>query len=70
MIGRHGSTSLEAQTDGFAVNEKEHLIYVLEFKRMSDIGETYVADTQRMADLQHLAVTQAQPLESGLRAHR
>jgi hypothetical protein len=56
---------------GFAVNENEHLIYVLEFKRVSDIGETYVAETQRMTELQHLAVTQApEPLECGLRAHR
>jgi hypothetical protein len=24
--------------DGFSVNEKEHIIYVLEFKRVSDTG--------------------------------
>ena len=31
--------------DGFAVNEEEHVIYVLEFKRVSDAGEGYVAET-------------------------
>jgi hypothetical protein len=25
--------------DGFTVNEKEHIIYVLEFKRVSDAGQ-------------------------------
>jgi hypothetical protein len=25
--------------DGFTVNEKEHIIYVLEFKRVSDTGQ-------------------------------
>ena len=34
--------------DGFAVNEKEHIIYILEFKRVSDAGERYVAKTQRV----------------------
>ena len=28
--------------DGFAVNEKEHVIYALEFKRVTDNGEKYV----------------------------
>ena len=32
--------------DGFAVNEKEHIIYVLEFKRVSDTGQEYVSETQ------------------------
>ena len=44
--------------DGFAVNEKEHIIYVLEFKRVSDAGQEYVAETQQLAEAQHLAVTQ------------
>ena len=44
--------------DGFAVNEKEHIIYVLEFKRVSDAGHEYVAETQKLAEAQHLAVTQ------------
>ena len=28
--------------DGFTVNEKEHIIYILEFKRVSDTDERYV----------------------------
>ena len=44
--------------DGFAVNEKEHVIYVLEFKRVSDAGDQYVAETQKLAETQHIAVTQ------------
>jgi hypothetical protein len=44
--------------DGFAVDEKEHIIYVLEFKRVSDVGQEYVAETQQLAEAQHLAVTQ------------
>ncbi len=40
--------------DGFAVNEKEHVIYVLEFKRVSDASEQYVVETQRLAETQHL----------------
>ncbi len=39
------------------VNEMEHIIYVLEFKRVSDAGEGYVAETQRAAIRQHLAAT-------------
>jgi hypothetical protein len=35
----------------------EHIIYVLEFKRVSDAGEGYVAETQRAAIGQDLAVT-------------
>ena len=34
-----------------------HIIYVLEFKRVSDAGEGYVAETQRAAIHQHLAGT-------------
>jgi hypothetical protein len=44
--------------DGFAVNEKENIIYVLEFKRVSDAGQEYVVETQQLAEAQHLAVTQ------------
>jgi hypothetical protein len=44
--------------DGFSVNEKEHIIYVLEFKRVSDTGQEYVAETQKLVEAQHLAVTQ------------
>ena len=44
--------------DGFAVNEKEHVIYVLEFKRVSDASDQYVSETQKLAETQHLAVTQ------------
>jgi hypothetical protein len=42
--------------DGFTVNEKEHIIYVLEFKRVSDTGQEYVSETQKLAEAQHLAV--------------
>ena len=41
-----------------AVNETVHVIYVREFKRVSDVGERYVTETQRVAELQHLTVTQ------------
>ena len=44
--------------DGFAVNEKEHIIYVLEFKRVSDADQEYVTETQQPVEAQHLAVTQ------------
>ena len=44
--------------DGFAVNEREHVIYILEFKRVSDTSEQYVSETQKLAEIQHLAVTQ------------
>ena len=44
--------------DGFAVNEKEHVIYVLEFKRVVDTGEKYVSETQKLAETQHLVITQ------------
>ena len=40
--------------DGFTVNEKEHVIYVLEFKRVTDTGEKYVSETQKLAETQHL----------------
>ena len=39
-------------------NEKEHIIYVLEFKRVSDEGEKYVSETQKLAEIQHLTITQ------------
>ena len=59
MYRRTVLTEVQAQEmDGFAVNEKEHVIYVLEFKPVSDAGERHVAETQRLAELQHLAVTQ------------
>ncbi len=32
--------------DGFPVNEREHMIYVLEFKRVSDVSQEYVVETQ------------------------
>ncbi len=44
--------------DGFTVNEKEHIIYVLEFKRVSDVGHEYVTETQQLAEAQHLVVPQ------------
>jgi hypothetical protein len=44
--------------DEFAVNEKEYIIYVLEFKRVSDVGHEYVTETQKLAEAQNLVVTQ------------
>jgi hypothetical protein len=44
--------------DGFTVNEKEHIIYVLEFKRVSDTGQEYVTETQQLAEAQHFVVTE------------
>ena len=44
--------------DGFAVNEREHVIYILEFKRVSDTSDQYVSETQKLAETQHLDVTQ------------
>ncbi len=44
--------------DGFTVNEKEHIIYVLEFNRVSDVGHEYAVETQQLAEAQHLAVTE------------
>jgi hypothetical protein len=44
--------------DGFTVNEKQHFIYVLEFIRVSDVGHEYVTETQQLAEVQHLVVTQ------------
>ena len=46
--------------DGFAVNEREHVIYILEFKRVSDTSDQYVSETQKLAETQHLAVTRTQ----------
>ena len=48
---------MEHRPDGFEVNEMEHIIYVLEFKRVSDAVEGYVGETQRAAIDQDLAVT-------------
>jgi hypothetical protein len=39
-------------------NEMEHTTYSLEFKRVSDTGERYVSATQKLAEIQHLVVTQ------------
>jgi len=36
----------------------EHVIYILEFNRVSHMGEQYVSETQNLAETQHLAVTQ------------
>ena len=44
--------------DGFVVNEKEHVIYILEFKRVTDTGEKYVSETQKLEEIQHLSITQ------------
>ncbi len=35
------------------------MIYILEFKRVSDTGDQYVSETQKLAEIQHLiTVTQ------------
>ncbi len=47
-----------SRPDGFTVNEKEHIIYVLEFKRVSDAGQEYVTETQKLAEAQYLTVTE------------
>ena len=39
------------RSDGFEVNEKVHIIYILEFKRVSDTGERYVTETQRGTEI-------------------
>ena len=44
--------------DGFTVNEKDHVIYILELKRVSDTGDQYVSETQKPVEIQHLDVTQ------------
>ena len=44
--------------DGFVVNEKEHVIYVLEFKRVTDTGPKYVSETQKLVEIQHRTRTQ------------
>jgi hypothetical protein len=44
--------------DGFTINAKEHILYILEFKRVSDSGQEYVSETQKLVEAQHLAVAQ------------
>ncbi len=44
--------------DGFTVNEKEYIIYILEFKRVSDTGQEYVSETQELTETKHIDVTQ------------
>ena len=34
------------------------MIYVLEFKRVTDTSEKYVSETQKLAETQHLTITQ------------
>ena len=41
--------------DEFAVNETKPVIFVLQFRRVSDVGKTYVTSTQRVAEFQHLS---------------
>jgi hypothetical protein len=43
-------------SNGFAVTEKE--LYILEFKRMTDTGEKYVSETQKLVEIQDLVITQ------------
>ena len=37
---------------------KTHLMYILEFKRVSDTGERYVSETQSVSEIQYPDVTQ------------
>jgi hypothetical protein len=50
MIGEDGFGG----ADGFAANETRPSIVVLQFRRVSDVGNTYVTSTQRVAELRHL----------------
>ena len=54
-IDRHGFGGVD-RTDLQSMNKD--VIYILEFKRVSDTGEQYVSETQKLAESQHLAVTQ------------
>jgi hypothetical protein len=47
----------EKHNFGHTDNEKEHIVYILEFKRTSDTGKKYVSETQKLAEIQHLDVT-------------
>ena len=49
---------MKIDSHGFVVHEKEHVIYILEFKRVSDTGEQYVSETQKLEEIHHLVVTQ------------
>ena len=40
------------------VNEKKYVIYILEFKRVTDTGEKYVSETQKLVEIQHLTITE------------
>ena len=67
QMGRHILLALELddkdrhgrfwrhRPDGFTVNEKEYIIYTLEFKGVSD---THIPLGERLAEIQHLDVTQ------------
>ena len=54
-IDKHGFW--RHRPDGFTVNEKEIYIRGLEFKRMTDTGQKYVSETQKLAKIEHLAIT-------------
>jgi hypothetical protein len=49
-------------TDDLTVNEKDNIIYILEFKRFSYTGRVYVSETQKLTqkltETQHLDETQ------------
>ena len=34
------------------------MIYILEFKRVTDTSDKYVSETQKLAEIQHLVITQ------------
>jgi hypothetical protein len=38
--------------------KKSRVIYILEFKRVSDTGEQYMSETQKLTEIQRLTVTQ------------
>jgi hypothetical protein len=55
---KHGFGGADRTGPKFTVNEKDHIMYVLEFQRVSDTGQEYVTETQQLAEAQHLVVTQ------------
>jgi len=50
-------TDVKLQEKVLKVDE-EHVIYILEFERVSDTGEQYVSETQKLVEIQHLTITQ------------
>jgi hypothetical protein len=53
---KHGFGGTDRTGSQLLVNEKEHcdIIYILEFKRVSDTGPEYVSETQKVTEDQYL----------------